>query len=83
MAAISCNEMFSVYLKFFVYKFLQDLESFRFVFKISKMDNVYSRLQFHLKMLSINLLRSASILVNRIIFNRSNGLMTYKHAINI
>ena len=67
--------MFSVYLKFFVYKFLQDLESFLFVFKISKMDNVYSRLQFHLKMLSINLLRSASILVNRIIFNRSNGLM--------
>ena len=43
------RKIFFVYIKFFVYKFLWDLQSFHFVFKITnlKMRNLCSRLLFH------------------------------------
>ena len=40
-------EIFFVYIKLFVHKFLRDMQSFRFLFKITKMRNLCSRLHFH------------------------------------
>ena len=66
-----------VYVKFFVYKILQGLQSFHFVFKIiiSKVRNSWSRLLFHKNLLINRLLTSVFVLVNGIVFERSNGLI--------
>ena len=66
-----------MYVKFFVHKFLRDLQSFHFMFKItiSKMRNLCFRLLFHWNLLIRRLLRSVFVLVNGMVFNRSNGLM--------
>ena len=66
-----------VYLKFFVHKFLRDLESSHFVFKITNsiVGNSLSRLLSHWRLFINRLLTSAFVLVNRIVLNKSNGLM--------
>ena len=66
-----------VYLKFFVHKFLRDLESSHFAFKITNsiVGNSLSRLLSHWRLLINRLLTSAFVLVNRIVLNKSNGLM--------
>ena len=76
-APISCTYNLSVYVKYFVHKFLQDLQSFHFAFKItiSKMRNLCSRLLFHKNLFINRLLTSVLVLVNGIVFNRSNGLI--------
>ena len=70
----SCN---FVYVKFFVEKFLRDLQSFHFVFKITflKMRNICSGSFFHKNLLINRLLTIVFVLINGIVFNRSNGLM--------
>ena len=66
-----------MHVKFSV-KFLRDLQSFYFVFKItiSKMRNFCSRLLFHINLLINRLLTSVFVLVNGIAINRSKGLIT-------
>ena len=61
--------------KFFVNKVLRDLQSFHLVFKItiSKMCNLCCRLLFYWNFLINRLLISAFVLVNGIVFGRSNG----------
>ena len=58
-------------------RFLRDLQSFHFVFKItiSKMRNICSRFLLYYNLLVNRLLTSVFVLVNGIVCNRSNGLM--------
>ena len=67
-----------MYVKYFVYKFLRDLQSFHFAFKItiSKMRNLRSRLLFHKNLLINRLLTSVFVLINVIEFTRSNGFVS-------
>ena len=61
----------------FVHKFLRDLQSFHFAFKItfSKMRNLCTRFLFNKTLVINRLLTSVFVLVSRIVFNRSNGLV--------
>ena len=61
-----------MYVKFSVHKFLWDLQSFDFVFKItiSKVRNLCSRVPFHQILLINRLLTSVFALVNGALFNR-------------
>ena len=71
-----CN-FFFLYVKFFVHKFFRDLKSFHFVFKITtlKVRKLCPRLLFHQNLLINRLLRHVFVLLNAIVFNRSNGLI--------
>ena len=60
--------------KIFVHKFLLDLQSFHSVFKIT-ISKIRDLVAFSLILLINMLLRSVSVLVIGILFNRSNGLM--------
>ena len=65
-----------MYVKFFVHKFLRDIQSVHFVFKISILEkqNLYSRLLLHENLPISRLLTGVFVHVNGIVFNRSNGL---------
>ena len=60
-----------VYVKFSVHKFLRDLKSFHFVFKISilEMLNLRSRLLFQENLLINRLLTNVFALLNEIVLN--------------
>ena len=68
--SFSCTKIFST-------QVFRELQPFHFLFKItiSKMLNLCSRLRFHYNLLINRLLTSVFVLVNGIIFNRSNGLV--------
>ena len=61
-----------MYVKFFVHKFLRDLQSFHFVFKITIL--IVRDLILGCSFIN-RLLTSAFFLVNRIVFRKSNGLI--------
>ena len=63
--------------KIFSTQVFRERQPFHFLFKItiSKMLNLCSRLHFHYNLLINRLLTSVFVLVNGIIFNRSNGLL--------